>query len=87
MDDDAIRTVVTRLARPHPSGGGVVERAAILAEGIDSSAILDWIADHDGKPEDAAPVASGNGLHSDRADNRANARPPQRYVLPREALS
>jgi hypothetical protein len=31
--DDAIRAVVTRLSRPHASGGNVIERAAILAEG------------------------------------------------------
>jgi hypothetical protein len=28
MDDDAIRMLVTRLSRPHSSGGKVIERAA-----------------------------------------------------------
>ena len=36
--DDAIRAVVSRLARPHASGGMVVERAALLAEGADFAA-------------------------------------------------
>jgi hypothetical protein len=36
MDADAIRSVVTRLARPHRAGGDVIERAAILAEGADA---------------------------------------------------
>jgi hypothetical protein len=36
VDDDEIRAVVTRLARPHPAGGEVIERAAILAEGSDA---------------------------------------------------
>jgi hypothetical protein len=36
--DDAIRAVVTRLSRPHASGGDVIERAAILAEGGDPAA-------------------------------------------------
>ena len=30
MDDDVILTLLTRLARPHASGGAVVERASRL---------------------------------------------------------
>jgi len=41
MDDDAIRTVVRRLSRPHKSGGESVDRSAILAE-ADSAAVLAW---------------------------------------------
>ena len=41
--DDAIRAVVSRLARPHASGGMVVERAALLAEGADFAAVMAWI--------------------------------------------
>jgi hypothetical protein len=89
VDDEAIRRVVVRLSRPHPSGGEVIERAAILAEGPDSSAVLTWIAAHDGAPEDRAPAASGRGLHSARLHRggAADTRPPLRYVLPRGALS
>jgi hypothetical protein len=89
MDDDAIRTLVVRLSRPHPSGGGVIERAAILAAGADSSAVLTWIADHAGEPEDAAPVASALGLHSARPHDTGGAvrRTPLRYVLPPGVLS
>jgi hypothetical protein len=46
VDDDAIRALVTRLARPHPSGGDVIERAAILAEGADLAAVMAWITAH-----------------------------------------
>jgi hypothetical protein len=88
VDDDALRTIVTRLSRPHASGGQVIERAAILAEGADSAAVLTWIAAHSGEPEDLAPQVSGRGLHSARSDNaRATARMPLRYVLPPGALS
>jgi len=83
-DDDAIRKLVTRLSRRHPSGGRVIERAAILAEGPDSSAILRWIDAHDGEPESRTPVAAGRGLHSARLHDGAGAdtRKPLRYVLP-----
>ena len=43
MDDGEIRTLLSRLARPHASGGQVIERAAILAEGAEFPAILAWI--------------------------------------------
>ena len=58
LDDDAIRALVIRLARPHGSGGEVIERAAILAEGADSAAVIAWITAHAGVPEaivDSAP--------------------------------
>jgi hypothetical protein len=89
VDDDAIRTLVTRLSRPHPSGGEVIERAAILAEGADSSAVLTWIVAHHGEPEALAPAGSGRGLHSARlyTSDGADGRTPLRYVLPRGALS
>jgi hypothetical protein len=85
MDDDAIRTLVRRLSRPHPSGGEVIERAAILAEGTDSSAILKWIVAH-GVPEELAPVAVGGGLHAARSHDSGGVKPPRRYVLPPGAL-
>ena len=81
MDDDAIQTLVTRLARPHSSGGDVIERAAILAAGVDSTEVLAWIAARDGEPEAAVPAAAGRGLHSARLTD-AGDRPPSRYVLP-----
>ena len=89
VDDDAIRTLVTRLSRPHASGGEVIERAAILAEGADSAAVLTWIAARAGEPEDLAPRVSGRGLHSARLHDSdgADPRTPLRYVLPPGALS
>jgi hypothetical protein len=86
MDDDAIRAVVTRLSRPHPSGGDVIERAAILAEGAHSSDLVAWIIAHDGAPEAAAAASSKHGLHGARLNAEAETRPPLRYVLPPNTL-
>ena len=80
--DDAIRAVVARLARPHPNGD-VIERAAILAEGAASAAIVEWIMSHAGEPE-AGTAAARRGLHGARD---AAGRAPLRYVLPTGALS
>ena len=89
MDDDQLRLVITRLARPHASGGQVVERAALLAEGTRSGALLAWIADHDGLPEELEPVAARGGLHGARPGGAspAGTGAPRRYVLPPGALS
>jgi hypothetical protein len=89
MDDQAIRAVVTRLSRQHPSGGQVIERAAVVAEGAESGAILDWITSHDGKPESRAGVAPARGLHQGKLDasRGTSSATPRRYVLPPGALS
>jgi hypothetical protein len=80
--DDEIRATVVRLARPHPHGD-VIERAAILAEGAASGAIVDWIVAHSGEPETAATSPAPRGLHSART-----AEPTAlRYVLPSGALT
>jgi hypothetical protein len=89
MDDDEILAVVKRLARPHPSGGAVIERAAILAEGADFASVLAWIAEHDGRPEARAAPVSSRGLHGSRLNNTdgEQRRPPLRYVLPAGTLA
>ncbi len=89
MDDDEIRTLVTRLARPHPSGGEVVERAAILAEGADFAAVMTWIAAHDGIPEAQAASAPRQGLHGARLSGGGAGEPrtPLRFVLPAGVLA
>jgi hypothetical protein len=89
MDDDEIRTLVTRLSRPHPSGGAVIERVAILAAGGDFRAILAWIAAHDGAPEALAPVARRGGLHGSRLAYGAGEvdTTPLRFVFPAGALA
>jgi len=86
--DDATRAVVTRLARRHPSGGRVIERAAILAEGADCAAVVTWIIAHRGKPE-AALSTTRRGLHSPRLDDSLAAEPraPARYVLPADVFA
>jgi hypothetical protein len=85
MEDLAIRDLVTRLSRPHKSGGKVIERAAILAEGADSAEIVDWITDHAGRPEASIAVGHG-GLHGNRLDDARASGAPLRYVLPAGAL-
>jgi hypothetical protein len=89
VDDNAIRALVTRLARPHPSGGAVIERAAILAEGADFAAVMAWITAHAGAPEVRAAATPRQGLHGSRASYSGAAEPrtPLRFVLPAGALA
>jgi hypothetical protein len=90
VDDDAIRALVIRLARPHASGGEVIERAAILAEGADSAAVMAWIAAHAGIPEAAVAASPRHGLHGSRLGDGGGggqSRPPLRFVLPAGALA
>ena len=88
MDDDAIRALLTRLARPDASGGDVIERAAILAEGPNFAAIMAWVMAHGGKPEAATPTAHTGGLHGSRMMEGAETpRAPLRFVLPAGALA
>jgi hypothetical protein len=88
VDDDTIRALVKRLARPHVSGGQVVERAAILAEGADFTEIMAWVIAHGGEPETMAPAAPTGGLHGSRITDGAGTEPrtPSRFVLPPGAL-
>ncbi|MGI8730631.1 MAG: hypothetical protein ACR2LK_11710 [Solirubrobacteraceae bacterium] len=90
LADDAIPELVRRLARPHASGGHVIERATLVAEGSGSAAIITWIVDHAGQPEFAqAPTSRGGGLHGDRRSVADASRGPKplRYVLPPGALA
>ncbi|GAC1325714.1 MAG: hypothetical protein NVSMB25_24460 [Thermoleophilaceae bacterium] len=82
--DDPTLAIVRRLARRHPSGGSVIERAAILAEGADCAEVVAWIVAHAGVAEEASETPN-RGLHSARA--ATSSRPPARYVLPAGALS
>jgi hypothetical protein len=85
VDDEKIRKVVSRLSRGHKSGGKVIERAAILAEGAASRSILDWVIAHDGRPESAQAAVAAGGLHGgrlNRGGGSAGAATPQRYVFP-----
>ena len=88
MDDDEIRLLVTRLARADPSGGTVIERAAILAEGTDVAAVMEWILARGGKPQAIAETTTRRGLHGPRLQTSglAQNRPPARFVLPPGAL-
>lgn len=88
-NDDEIRVLLSRLSRRHPSGGRVIERAAIVAEGADSAAVVAWILDHAGEPEAAVDKSSKGGLHGPRVSEPIGPGPraPARYVLPAGALS
>jgi hypothetical protein len=86
--DDEIRALVARLSRPHRTGGRVIERATMLAEGSDFDAVLAWIEAHGGEPE--APVSrkvGGGGLHSGRLSGGEKAPAPLRFILPAAALA
>lgn len=88
LDDDAIRTLVRRLARPHASGGEVIERSVILAEGSDSAAIIAWILAHSGVPDSTTAATSKHGLHGSREHLglSTSTRPPLRFVLPADSF-
>jgi hypothetical protein len=89
VDDEDIRALVKRLARPHGSGGAVIERAAILAEAADFTSVIAWIANHDGQPEARPAPVSTRGLHGSRVSDRGGEQrpPPLRYVLPAGTLN
>jgi hypothetical protein len=84
IDDESIRKLVTRLARRDKNGASVIERAAILAEGADSRAILAWIEAQHGQAEDQVHAAASGGLHggSLHGGSPAPSTTPRRYVLP-----
>jgi hypothetical protein len=86
MDDSEINALVTRLSRPHPSGGVVVERAAILASSSDFPAVMNWITAHGGTPDMSGPANRHRGLHNSHFSERAASPPPRRFVLPVGAL-
>jgi hypothetical protein len=87
VDEAEISALVTRLSRPHASGGVVIERAAILAEGANFAAVMEWIIAHGGKPETMS-AAPQRGLHGPRLTNSGgtDSRTPLRFVLPAGAL-
>ena len=87
--DAEIRALLKRLARPHSSGGDVVERAALLASGSDFPTVMEWIADHAGVAEAVAPAAPRRGLHGQRLglSDGTEPRTPLRFVLPADALA
>jgi hypothetical protein len=89
QSDGAIRAAVIRLSRLDGDGGAVIERAAIVAEGVPAAAIEAWIVAHGGEPEAPLITAARPGLYGLRPDGRqvADARPPRRYVLPADALA
>ena len=88
MEDDAIRALVTRLARPNANGGAVIERAAILANGADFAEVMAWITARGGTAEAVVSTAR-SGLHEQHFDARSGGVEaiPRRFVLPPGALT
>jgi hypothetical protein len=88
VEQDEIKSLVRRLARPQSSGGYVVERAAVLAEGADSDAVLAWITAHGGTAEATAETSARHGLHGSQLHpgGGSRSRSPSRFVLPPGAL-
>lgn len=87
LDEDGLRTLVTRLARPHRSGGQVIERAALLASGADFTAAVAWIEAHGGIAELRAAAKPRGGLHSARLAAVPGDQTPLRCVLPAGTLA
>jgi hypothetical protein len=86
MDDSEINALITKLSRPHSSGGVVIERAALLAAGSDFPAVMDWITAHAGTPDTTGAATRHGGLHGSHFTERAPSPPPLRFVLPVGAL-
>jgi hypothetical protein len=85
---DAIAVLVKRLARPHPSGGTMIDRPVILAEGARSAAILSWIAEHGGAPDSTPPIPQSKGVHNrSPATGGRQAAQTRRYILPAHAFN
>lgn len=87
--DAEILALVKRLARPHSSGGDVVERAALLASGSDFAAVMVWIADHAGVAETMVSEPPRRGLHGPLLGRSGGTgeRTPLRFVLPAGTLT
>ncbi len=66
----------------------MIERAAIVAAGADSAAVIAWITDHAGIPEVVIAKAPRRGLHGSRLGdgNAGESKAPLRFVLPAGAL-
>ena len=87
MDDDAIVTLLRRLARPAASGDRVIERAAVLAAGADFAAVVRWIETHGGRAEDRVPLAPRGGLHGAQSGGHGpESTVPRRFLIPATAL-
>jgi hypothetical protein len=89
IEDDAIREIVKRLARPGASGVHTIERAAILAEGSECAGIEAWIIRQGGEAHVDGPASRGHGLHAEREQARSSpaSAAPSRYVLPASSLA
>jgi hypothetical protein len=87
--DSEIQALVRSLARPHSSGGDVVERAALLASGSDFPAVMAWITDHAGVAETMVAEPPRRGLHGPLLglSGAADRRTPLRFVLPAGTLN
>lgn len=85
--DDDLKVLIAGLARPHRSGGRVIERASLLASGADFTAAVAWIEAHGGTAEmPVTKVRGGTGLHGSNQEARDPTRNALRFILPPDAL-
>jgi hypothetical protein len=82
MEETEIQELVERLGRPHRTGGTVIERAAIVAEGADFDAVMAWILGRGGTAEVAPAKKPSGGLHGSRYHDGDQAPVPLRFILP-----
>jgi hypothetical protein len=76
------------MARRHPSGRRVIERAAILAEGADCTAVVAWIIANRGEPVPPLPAMQHSyTVHGSTVRSQRDPRAPVRYVLPADAFT
>ena len=66
--------------------GMVIERSVILAEGADSTEILQWISDHHGVADSTVAPTRSSGLHGLRETAGAKDAPARRFLLPAGAF-
>jgi hypothetical protein len=85
--ENEIRRLVSRLGRPHPSGGTVIERAALMADGTDFHATVAWIVANGGQPESSTRTERARGLYGSASDGSGSEGAPRRFVLPAGALT
>ena len=85
IDDEGLRLLVTRLARPHRSGGRAIERASLLSSGSDFDAAIGVDRGARRRAGAAGGPRSAGGLHSDR-HGISGGSAPLRWVLPAGAL-
>ena len=66
----------------------MIERAAILADGGDFSAVMNWITAHSGRADTTVAAPTSRGLHGSRVHGSvaSASTKPLRFLLPASAV-